>query len=107
MESSKVLTRQQLIQQMAIRVDGLSQKLSAAALQAALDTITESLALGHPVHLSGFGAFSLRYRQARTNLHPRTGKPVAVPAARLAVFVPAAQLRQRLQLPADSEIRPD
>jgi nucleoid DNA-binding protein len=106
MDSSKALNRQQLVQQMATRVDGLTQKLSAAALQAALDTIVEALSSGQPVHLSGFGTFSLRHRQARTNLHPRTGQPVAVPAARVAVFTPSAQLRKRLQLQPSAEEQP-
>jgi nucleoid DNA-binding protein len=107
MDSTKALTRQQLVQQMAERVDGLTQKLSTAALQAALDTIAESLAAGHPVHLSGFGTFGLRHRQARTNIHPRTGKPVAVPAARVVIFSPSTQLRKRLQLPEDGEALAD
>jgi DNA-binding protein HU-beta len=97
MENSETLNRQQLIQQMAERVDGLSHKLAAAALQAALDAIGDALAAGQDVQLSSFGSFRRRYRRSRINRHPRTGHPVAVPSAWVATFSPSTQLRQRLQ----------
>jgi DNA-binding protein HU-beta len=97
MENSEALNRQQLVQQMAERVDGLSQKLAAAALQAALDTIGDALIGGQSVQLSNFGTFSRRYRRSRINQHPRTGLPVVVPGTWMAVFAPSTQLRCRLQ----------
>jgi nucleoid DNA-binding protein len=97
MENSETLNRQQLIQQMADRVDGLSQKLAAAALQAAFDAIGDALIAGQNVQLSSFGSFHRRYRRSRVNRHPRTGLPVAVPGAWMATFAPSIQLRQRLQ----------
>ncbi|MBC7883159.1 MAG: HU family DNA-binding protein [Anaerolineae bacterium] len=97
MENSEALNRQQLVQQMAERVDGLSQKLAAAALQAALDAISDALVAGQSVQLSSFGTFNRRYRRSRVNQHPRTRLPVVVPGAWMAVFAPSTQLRRRLQ----------
>ncbi|BAC91486.1 HU family DNA-binding protein [Gloeobacter violaceus] len=92
------LNRQQLLQQMASRVDGLTQKTAGAALDAALEVIADALAQGRTVKLSGFGSFQVRRRPARTNIHPRTGQPVLVPAAWNAVFSPAQALRERLRV---------
>lgn len=97
------LNRQAIIQQISQRVDGLTQKTAAAALESVLELVGETLAAGRPVHLSGFGSFSLRRRRARTNVHPRTGKPVTVPAAWVPIFTPSRLLRERVQAVTSSE----
>ncbi|MBC8122213.1 MAG: HU family DNA-binding protein [Gemmatimonadaceae bacterium] len=97
------LNRQAIIQQMSQRVDGLTQKTAAAALESVLELVGETLAAGRPVHLSGFGSFGLRRRRARTNVHPRTGRPVTVPAAWVPVFTPSRLLRERVQAVTSEE----
>ncbi len=97
MDSPETLSRQEIIQQMSQRVDGLTQKAAAAALDAAVEVMLEALGSGRSVRLSGFGSFQLRRRKARTNIHPRTSLPVEVPAAWNAVFVPSQALRDRLR----------
>ncbi|AGY59533.1 HU family DNA-binding protein [Gloeobacter kilaueensis] len=105
MNHPEPLNRQQLLQQMAQRVDGLTQKTAAAAIEAAIEVMSEALGRGRAVKLSGFGSFQVRRRAARTNIHPRTGKPVAVPAAWNVIFTPAQSLRERLQSLALPESR--
>ncbi len=46
------------------------QKDSKAALEAALEAITESLKAGDAVQLIGFGTFKVNQRQERTGRNP-------------------------------------
>jgi nucleoid DNA-binding protein len=96
-EEVLILTRRLMARQMAQRVDGLTVPMAGAALEAAIDIMSHALIQGGEVRLSGFGTFWVSHRCARTTRHPRTGAPVQVPAARIPMFRPSAQLRQRIQ----------
>ena len=58
----------------------LSKKDSAAALDATLEAIKESLAKGEKVQFIGFGTYDVREKAARTGRHPKTGEPIQIPA---------------------------
>ena len=65
---------------------GLSKKDTEAALNAALDTITEVLAEGSKVQLVGFGAFEVKSRAARLGRNPKTMESIQIPASKVPVF---------------------
>ena len=69
------------------------------------DVITDALAQGDRVELRGFGAFSVKQRQARIGRNPRTGESVAVAAKRVPYFKTGKELRERLNAdgPAQSQ----
>ncbi len=90
------INRQELARLMADRVDGLSQRLAEAALQAAQECITETLKQGGVVRLNEFGTFSLRRRAARRVLHPRTREALDIPARLVPVFAPAPHLSNQV-----------
>jgi integration host factor subunit beta len=48
------------------------------------------------VELRGFGAFSIKQRNARIGRNPRTGSTVNVPAKRVPYFKTGKQLRKML-----------
>jgi integration host factor subunit beta len=60
------------------------------------DEITEALARGDRVELRGFGAFSVKRRDARTGRNPRTGASVDVGEKYIPFFKTGKQLRERL-----------
>lgn len=60
------------------------------------EEIAERLSEGGRVELRGFGAFSVRDRQARQGRNPRTGELVDVPAKRVPYFKPGKEIRERL-----------
>lgn len=60
------------------------------------DEITEALARGDRVELRGFGAFSIKRRDARTGRNPRTGETVEVHGKFIPFFKTGKQLRERL-----------
>ncbi len=65
---------------------GLTKKDSKAALDAVLETITETLSKGDSVSFIGFGTFSTSTRAERTARVPVTGAEVKVPATKVAKF---------------------
>ncbi|MEM6445006.1 MAG: HU family DNA-binding protein [Cyanobacteria bacterium J06642_2] len=96
MKRSPAITRHLLARQVAERVDGLSLRLAKAAVDALTDSIADTLADEGVIQLNGFGTFSVRHRSARQTLHPRTRKPISIPAANVPHFAPSPQLRQRV-----------
>jgi len=61
-----------------------------------LDEITSALTRGDRVELRGFGAFSVKKRNARIGRNPRTGESVAVDTKVVPYFKTGKELRQRL-----------
>ena len=58
--------------------------------------MTDALKRGDRVELRGFGAFSVKERDARQGRNPRTGDAVAVQAKRVPFFKTGKELRERL-----------
>jgi len=61
-----------------------------------LEEVIEALAQGNRVELRGFGAFSVKERDARTGRNPRTGAAVEVQAKKVPFFKTGKELRERL-----------
>lgn len=65
---------------------GLSKGDVGKALDAIVDTITDTVARGDKVSISGFGNFERRQRNARTGRNPQTGEQIAVAASKAPAF---------------------
>ena len=81
------MNKAQLIEQMAEQAQ-LTKAEAARALEALLATVTATLARGGDVTVVGFGSFVVEERSARTGRNPKTGEPVAIPAAKIPKFRP-------------------
>ena len=64
------MTKQEFVDKIASKTD-LSRRDAAKAVDAFLDTITESLQGGEEVAFTGFGKFSTQRRAARQGVNPR------------------------------------
>ena len=60
------------------------------------EEITAALARGDRVELRGFGAFSVKQRDARMGRNPRTGASVPVPEKAVPFFKAGKELRERM-----------
>lgn len=60
------------------------------------DEISEALAQGNRVELRGFGAFSVKHRDARQGRNPRTGESVRVEKKAVPFFKTGKKLREML-----------
>jgi DNA-binding protein HU-beta len=87
------VTKQEFIDQVASR-SGLSKRDAGKAVDAFLDSITDSLRRGDEVSFTGFGKFSTQHRAARMGVNPRNpSQKVTIPAARVPKFSAGSTLK--------------
>ena len=72
----------------------ITKKDATVAINAVLETITETLAKGESVALVGFGAFNVKDRAARTATIPGTTKTVQVAASKAISFKAGKDLKK-------------
>ncbi|MBI1300950.1 MAG: integration host factor subunit beta [Alphaproteobacteria bacterium] len=90
------MTKSELIQRLADLNPHLYLRDIEKIVETVFDEITNALARGDRVELRGFGAFSVKQRDARTGRNPRTGETVRVEAKRLPFFKTGKALREKL-----------
>jgi len=90
------MTRSQLIQRMAELNPHLYQRDVERIVSTIFDEISEALAQGNRVELRGFGAFSVKHRDARQGRNPRTGESVQVEKKAVPFFKTGKKLREML-----------
>src|SRR4029077_5745879 len=90
------MTKSELIQKLAEANPHLYQRDVEGIVTAIFDEIASALARGDRVELRGFGAFSVKRRDARTGRNPRTGDAVDVAEKHIPFFKTGKQLRDRL-----------
>ena len=86
------MTKQEFVTAVASR-SGLSSRDAQKAVDAFLDTITDTLRTGGDVNFTGFGKFSAADRAARQGVNPRTGERVQIAATRVPKFSSGSQLK--------------
>ena len=90
------MIRSELIQIIADENPHLYQRDVERIVNTVFSEITEALAKGNRVELRGFGAFSVKSRNARMGRNPRTGEPVKVESKAVPFFKTGKLLRDRL-----------
>jgi integration host factor subunit beta len=90
------MIRSELVTKVAEKNPHLTLRDVESIVAVVFDQITAALSEGRRVELRGFGAFSIRDREARTGRNPRTGSAVDVEAKRVPYFKPGKELRERL-----------
>ena len=86
------MTKQEFVKAVAQR-SGLADRDAQKAVDAFLDTITETLKGGGDVSFTGFGKFSAANRAARQGVNPRTGERVEIAATTVPKFSAGSQLK--------------
>ena len=90
------MIRSELIQIIADENPHLYQRDVERIVNTVFSEITEALAKGDRVELRGFGAFSVKSRDARMGRNPRTGEAVEVEGKAVPFFKTGKLLRDRL-----------
>jgi integration host factor subunit beta len=90
------MTKSELVQKVAEANPHLYQRDVEGIVTAIFDKIADALADGNRVELRGFGAFSVKHRDARIGRNPRTGGTVQVAEKHIPFFKTGKQLRDRL-----------
>lgn len=90
------MIRSELIQTIADENPHLTQRHVERIVNTVFDEIISALSRGDRVELRGFGAFSVKDRDARVGRNPRTGDPVSVEEKSVPFFKTGKLLRDRL-----------
>lgn len=90
------MTKSELIMRLAEANPHLYQRDVERIVSAIFDEISDALARGDRVELRGFGAFSVKKREARVGRNPRTGDSVPVQEKFVPFFKTGKQLRDRI-----------
>lgn len=87
------MTKSSLIAQVALKSE-LSKKDAEKAVNAFIQTISETLQSGEKIQLVGFGTFELRERSARDGKNPATGEVIHIPATKVPAFKAGSALKE-------------
>ncbi|AIA76015.1 MULTISPECIES: HU family DNA-binding protein [Halomonadaceae] len=79
------MNKSELIEAIAASAD-IPKAAATRALDAMVESVTDSLKKGESVSLVGFGTFAIKERAARTGRNPQTGQPIEISAAKVPSF---------------------
>ena len=90
------MTRSELIQLLADENPHLFHRDVERIVDTVFQEIIDAMARGDRVELRGFGAFSVKKRDARQGRNPRTGDMVQVEQKHVPFFKTGKEMRERL-----------
>ncbi|MDS9467893.1 integration host factor subunit beta [Paracoccus sp. MBLB3053] len=90
------MIRSELIQKISEENPHLFQRDVERIVNTVFEEIINAMARGDRVELRGFGAFSVKKRDARQGRNPRTGEAVSVDQKHVPFFKTGKLLRERL-----------
>ena len=81
------MTKAELANEVAAKVEGLTKKKAAEVVDAVFGAIQGSLAKGEKIQAVGFGTFEVQHRSARKGRNPQNPKEeIDIPAKKVPVF---------------------
>jgi DNA-binding protein HU-beta len=90
------VTKQEFVDAVADKA-GISKRDASEAVDAVLDTITDTLKSRDSVTFTGFGKFSTSARAARMGVNPRTGERVQIQATTVPKFTAGSALKSAVK----------
>lgn len=90
------MTKSELILRLTKRYPHLYQRDIETLVNTVLDTVADALVEGNRVELRGFGAFSVRKREARKARNPKNGAEVYIGERHAIYFRTGKELRDRV-----------
>jgi integration host factor subunit alpha len=95
MSSIETLTRAEIAEAMNRKI-GLSRSESLALVESILGHMSDALASGENLKISGFGTFLLRDKAQRIGRNPKTGVEVPITSRRVLTFRASQMLKDRV-----------
>jgi len=90
------MTKLELVKSLSDQNPNLPEGIAARIVDTVFVEIAKAMAQGRRVEIRGFGAFSVRQREARVGRNPRNGQPVDVAAKRAPFFKAGKTIHNRL-----------
>jgi integration host factor subunit beta len=91
-----MMTKSELIEQLAAKQVHLAYKDIEIAVKTILECMAQALTEGKRIEIRGFGSFSLHYRPPRIGRNPKTGGAVRLEGKYVPFFKPGKELRDRI-----------
>lgn len=91
------MTKAELVDKIYTKSGLPTKAKSEAALDATIQAITECLAAGDSITLTGFGSFKVAKRAPRKGRNPRTGMEIDIPASNVVKFTPGKNLKDAVK----------
>ena len=79
------MNKNELIRAIANKL-GITLKEAAENLDGVLGAITDGLKAGEKIQISGFGTFSIKEKEAREGVNPKTGEKIKIEATKIPAF---------------------
>jgi integration host factor subunit alpha len=95
MSSIDTLTRAEIAEAMNRKI-GLSRSESLTLVESILGHMSDALAKGQNLKVSGFGTFLLRDKAERVGRNPKTGVEVPITSRRVLTFRASQMLKDRV-----------
>ncbi len=90
------MTKQEFVERVAQKAN-LDRRQADQAVNAFLETITETLKQGDSVSFTGFGKFHVASRGAREGRNPRTGETMQIAASKVPRFTAGSGLKKAIK----------
>ena len=79
------MNKNELVRAIANKL-GITLKDAAENLDGVIAAITEGSQAGEKIQISGFGTFSLKEKEAREGVNPKTGEKIKIAASKIPTF---------------------
>ncbi len=89
------MNKNELIAAVAGKAD-LTKEQAAAAVDATIEIISDTMKDGGEVRLLGFGNFVVTHRKATTGRNPQTGAAIDIKATNVPKFKPGKGLKEKV-----------
>ncbi len=91
--SQGTLTKREIAHAVYSVCPGISRRQAKELIDAVLEEIVSTLALGEDVHLRGFGKFAVRQKSERPGRNPKTGVAAPIAAQKVITFKASGNLK--------------
>ena len=83
-----------LVNSIVDSVEGMSRRQAAAAFEAVVGAVSDSLKAGEAVKIPGLGSFAVAERGARKGRNPATGESITIKASKTVRFKAGKDLKE-------------
>lgn len=91
------LTKADMVDHLTIRLR-MTRQDARKLVDTFFDELSQSLAQGKEVRLSGFGNFELKNKNPRPGRNPKTGEVVLIKARRVVTFKAGQKFRRQIEV---------
>lgn len=91
------LTKADMVDHLTIRLR-MTRQDARKLVDTFFDELSQSLAQGKEVRLSGFGNFELKDKNPRPGRNPKTGEVVLIKARRVVTFKAGQKFRRQIEI---------